>query len=116
MNIPIVKVVTKHFILIDNYTPTNSIKLHLSWNELCAFYLIDLRNETVHIIASWCDSTDLWCVSTDDNGVTTGLSVIDLMYNKYITSLLLIKMLKAYKRVETLNHNYYHINNPGKQQ
>ena len=52
MNIPIVKVVTKHFILIDNYTPTNSIKLNLSWNELCAFYLIDLRNEAVHIIAS----------------------------------------------------------------
>ena len=52
MNIPIVKVVTKHFILIDNYTPTNSIKLNLSWSELCAFYLIDLRNEAVHIVAS----------------------------------------------------------------
>ena len=51
MNIPIVKVVTKHFILIDNYTPTNSIKLHLSWNELCAFYLINLRHKAVHIIA-----------------------------------------------------------------
>ena len=39
MNIPIVKVVTKHFILIDNYTPTNSTKLNLSWSVLCIFYL-----------------------------------------------------------------------------
>ena len=30
MNIPIVKVVTKHFILIDSVTLTNSIRLHLS--------------------------------------------------------------------------------------
>ena len=52
MNTPIVRIVTHHFILIDNYTPTNSIKLNLSWSELCVFYLIDLRNEAVHIIAS----------------------------------------------------------------
>ena len=52
MNIPIVKVVTKHFILIDNYTPTNSTKPNLSWRELCIFYLIDLRNEAVHIDVS----------------------------------------------------------------
>ena len=29
MNTPIVKVVSNHFILIDSFTPTNSIKLHL---------------------------------------------------------------------------------------
>ena len=52
MNTPIVKIVTNHFILIDNYTPTNSMKLNLSWGGLCIFYLIDLRNEAVHIVAS----------------------------------------------------------------
>ena len=52
MNIPIVKVVTKHFILIDNYTPTNSTKLNLSWSVLCIFYLIDQRNEAAHVDVS----------------------------------------------------------------
>ena len=52
MNTPIVRVVTNHFILIDSVTLTNSIKLNLSWSELSVFYLIDLRNEAVHIIAS----------------------------------------------------------------
>ena len=31
MNTPIVKVVTKHFILNDSFTLANSIRLHLPW-------------------------------------------------------------------------------------
>ena len=37
MNTPMVKVVTKYFILIDSFTPTNSIRLHLSLGKLCSF-------------------------------------------------------------------------------
>ena len=37
MNTPIAIIVSKYFILIDNFTPTNSIRLYLSWSKLCPF-------------------------------------------------------------------------------
>ena len=59
----------------------------------------------------------LRCIVFDTYHIAIGPNCIEFdtrfNVNKYITSLLLIKMLKAYKRVETLNHNYYYINNPG---
>ena len=61
-------------------------------------------------LALQCIESDTYCVAIGSNCVEfdTRFNV-----NKYITSLLPIKMLKAYKRVETLNHKYYYINNPG---
>ena len=41
INTPIVKAVSKYFILIDNYTPANSIKLHLSLDELNSVPLLN---------------------------------------------------------------------------
>ena len=51
MNIPIVKVVTKHFILIDNYTPIAQ-RLICPGVYSVSSILIDQRNEAVHIDAS----------------------------------------------------------------
>ena len=58
----------------------------------------------------------LRCVEFDTYRVAISSNCIEFdtrfNVNKYITSLLVIKMLKTDKRVEALNHNYYYSINP----
>ena len=49
MNTPIVKVVTKHFILNDSFTLTNSIRLHFPEVFHLFNYLIKSTDEAVYI-------------------------------------------------------------------
>ena len=94
--------------MIDNCTLANSIGLYLSLNLREQLHTeMKLFHSYKIVIAVGCGRTVIYCGGTD---VYCGGTVIycggtdDLMSDKYITSLLLIRMLKAFLRV-TLNHN-----------
>ena len=107
------KVVTRGFVLTDNCIPANSISLYLSLTlgELLMSHKVQIVVKLFHlykvvIAAGWIYIATGWVyIATGWVYIATGWVHIstrqlhDLMSDKYITSLLLIKMLKAFLRV-----------------
>ena len=84
MKTPIVKVVSNHFILIDSFTPTNSIRLHLPEVLHLFNYLIKSRDEAVYIsiiTALQCILMDHMCIVSDVYGIVSDIYIASQGYS-----------------------------------